>query len=294
MTADLLLQGLINGLILGLIYSLIGLSLNIIFGVLRVVNFAHGEFIILGAYAAYFLQRLLGLSPFLAMPVIFVMFALIGWALYFVLVKRLTRSDDPETASLLVMFGLSITLGALMLFFFEADARSLDYMLEPPFLMFGNIVIPTTRLVALAITLVITGITAWFLYRTFPGKALRAVIMNRSAVATVGIDVEKLSAMTFGIGLGFAGVTGVLLAMIFPAFSPFAGADYTLIGFIIIVLGGLGHPIGALVGGLLFGVTEQVTVVLADNSVALLVGFALMIAVIFFRPSGLFGRQQMR
>lgn len=294
MTTDLLLQGLINGLILGMIYSLIGLSLNIIFGVLRVVNFAHGEFIILGAYAAFFLQQLLGISPFLAMPLIFVLFGAIGWVLYFVLVRRLARSDDPETASLLVMFGLSITLGALMLFFFEADSRSLDYMLDPPFLILGNIVLPTTRLVALAITLVITGITAWFLYRTFPGKALRAVIMNRSAVATVGIDVEKLSAMTFGIGLGFAGITGVLLAMIFPAFSPFAGVDYTLIGFIIIVLGGLGHPIGALVGGILFGVTEQVTVVLADNSVALLVGFALMIAVIFFRPSGLFGRQQLR
>jgi branched-chain amino acid transport system permease protein len=291
---DLLIQGLVNGIVVGLIYALIGVSLNVIFGVLRVVNFAHGEFIILGAYSAYYLQSLFGLSPFLAMPVNFVLFGILGYGLYFVLVKRLQKSDDPEHASLLVMFGVALTLGALMLLLFEADSRSLGVTLDPLFITFGSVIIPTVRLVALGLALAIAVAMALFLYRTMTGKALRAIIMNRDAIQIVGVDIDRISAMTFGLGLGLAGVTGVLMAMIFPAFSPFIGQDYTLIGFVVIVLGGLGHPIGALAGGLLFGLAEQTTVVYFSSAVATLVGFLLMIAVIFVRPSGLFGRTAAR
>ncbi|QIE45522.1 branched-chain amino acid ABC transporter permease [Pseudohalocynthiibacter aestuariivivens] len=291
---ELLLQGLVNGIILGMIYALIGLGLNVVFGVLRVVNFAHGEFIILGAYAAYFLQRLLGLSPFLAMPLIFAGFGVLGYLMYFVLIRRLAKSDDPEHASLLVMFGVSIALGALMLLFFEADSRSLAYSFDPPFLMFGSVIIPTTKLVALGVVLAITAVLAFFLYRTLPGKALRAIIMNRDAVQIVGVDLEQLSAMTLGLGLGLAGVTGVLVAMIFPAFSPFIGQDYTLIGFIVIVLGGLGHPVGAIVGGIIFGLTEQTAQVYMNGSIASLMGFLLLIGVILVRPTGIFGREAMK
>lgn len=291
---ELLLQGLVNGLILGAIYALIGLSLNVVFGVLRVVNFAHGEFIILGAYGAYYAQQFMGLSPFLAMPLVFAVFGVIGYGLYFVLIKRLAKSDDPEHASLLVMFGVAIALGALMLIFFEANSRSLAYSMDPPFMMFGNIIVPTTKLVALGVVLVITAIMAWFLYRTLPGKALRAIIMNRDAVQIVGVNLEQMSAMTFGLGLGLAGITGILVAMIFPAFSPFIGQDYTLIGFIVIVLGGLGHPIGAIAGGIIFGLTEQTALVYTSGTVATLLGFVLLIGVILVRPTGLFGREALK
>ncbi len=291
---ELLLQGLVNGIILGSIYALIGLSLNVIFGVLRVVNFAHGEFIILGAYAAYFAQQLLGLSPFVAMPLIFAVFGVLGYGLYYVLIKRLSKSDDPEHASLLVMFGVSIAMGALMLIFFEADSRSLAYRMDPPFLMFGSVIVPTTKLVALGVVVVITAVMAYFLYRTLPGKALRAIIMNRDAIQIVGVNLEKMSAMTFGLGLGLAGITGVLIAMIFPAFSPFIGQDYTLIGFIVIVLGGLGHPIGAIAGGIIFGLTEQTALVYTSGTVATLLGFLLLIGVILVRPKGLFGQEAMK
>ncbi|RKF13588.1 branched-chain amino acid ABC transporter permease [Roseovarius spongiae] len=291
---ELLLQGLVNGIILGTIYALIGLSLNVIFGVLRVVNFAHGEFIILGAYGAYFAQKLLGLSPFLAMPLIFLAFAAMGYGLYFVLIKRLAKSDDPEHASLLVMFGVAIALGALMLIFFEADSRSLSYTLDPPFFMFGSVIVPTAKLVALGIIVVITAVLAFFLYRTLPGKALRAIIMNRDAVQIVGVNLERMSALTFGLGLGLAGITGVLVALIFPAFSPFIGQDYTLIGFIVIVLGGLGHPVGAVVGGIIFGLTEQTALVYTSGTTATLLGFLLLIGVILVRPTGLFGREALK
>lgn len=291
---DLLLQGLLNGLILGAIYGLIGVGLNIVFGVLRVVNFAHGEFLVLGAYLALMLAQYAGISPFLALPITFLVFCAMGYLLYFVLIPRLSRSDDPETSSLLLMFGVSIMLGAIMLLLFEADARTLEYEIEPVFLMLGDVILPTVRLIALAISLGIVALLAWFLYRTLTGKALRAIIMNRDAVRIVGIKTERLSAVAFALGIGLAGVTGVLTAMVFPSFSPFMGNDYTLIGFVVIVLGGLGHPVGALAGALLFAIAEQVASVYFNPSIGTICGFILMVAMIFARPNGLFGKQILR
>ncbi|MFJ1301581.1 branched-chain amino acid ABC transporter permease [Pseudomonadota bacterium AL_CKDN230030165-1A_HGKHYDSX7] len=290
----LIIQGLVNGLILGAIYGLIGVGLNVVFGVLRVVNFAHGEFLVLGAYFAFLMLEYFGINPLLALPLAFLVFFGVGYVLYFLLIPRLSRAEDPEISSLLLMFGVSIMLGALMLLMFEADARSLPYSLEPVFLKFGPVLIPTVRLVALVIALAVIGALAWFLYRTQIGKALRAIIMNRDAIRIVGINAERLSAVAFGLGIGLAAVTGVLVALVFPSFSPFMGNDYTLIGFIVIVLGGLGHPVGALVGALLFGVTEQVSVVFFNPSIATMLGFALMVAMIFVRPSGLFGQRALR
>lgn len=290
----LVIQGLLNGIILGVLYGLIGVGLNVIFGVLRVVNFAHGEFLVLGAYFAFVLMTALGIGPMVSLPLAFIVFFAVGYALYFVLIPRLSKSDDPETSSLLLMFGVSIMLGAIMLLVFEADARSLQLDIEPVFLMLGGLLIPTVRLIALVIALVMIALLAFFLYKTQVGKALRAIIMNRDAVRIVGINAERLSAVAFGLGIGLAAVTGVLVAMVFPAFSPFMGNDYTLIGFIVIVLGGLGHPIGALVGALLFGITEQVSVVFFNPSIATMLGFGLMVGMIFIKPTGLFGRQALR
>ena len=292
--SGLLLQGIINGLIMGVIYGLIGAGLNIVFGVLRVVNFAHGEFVILGAYFAWFLLQALGIQPFLAMPLAFAVFFGISYLLYFVLIPPLAKADDPEISSLLLMFGVSISMGALMLLVFDADARSLSFEMEPVFLTFGPVVVPTVRLVALAAALMIVAGLAYFLYRTHTGKALRAIIMNRDAVRIVGIKVEQLSAIAFGLGIGLAGVTGILTALVFPSFSPFVGADYTLIGFVVIVLGGLGHPIGAMLGAILFAVTEQVASIYFNPSIATICGFVLMVATIFVRPTGLLGRQALR
>jgi branched-chain amino acid transport system permease protein len=292
--SGLLLQGIVNGLIMGVIYGLIGAGLNIVFGVLRVVNFAHGEFVILGAYFAWFLLQALGIQPFLAMPLTFAVFFGASYLLYFALIPPLNKADDPEISSLLLMFGVSISLGALMLLVFDADARSLAIDIEPVFLTFGDVVVPTVRLLALAVALVIVALLAFFLYRTHTGKALRAIIMNRDAVRIVGIKVEQLSAVAFGLGIGLAGVTGILTALVFPSFSPFVGADYTLIGFVVIVLGGLGHPIGAMLGAMLFAVTEQVASIYFNPSIATICGFVLMVATIFIRPTGLLGRQALR
>ena len=169
----LIIQGLINGLILGAIYGLIGVGLNVIFGVLRVVNFAHGEFLVLGAYFAFYLLEYLGINPLLALPLAFAVFFLAGYLLYFVLIPRLSKAEDPEISSLLLMFGVSIMLGAIMLLAFEADARSLPYEIEPVFLKFGPVLVPTVRLLALGIALAIVAALALFLYRTHLGSAAR-------------------------------------------------------------------------------------------------------------------------
>lgn len=294
MTWFLVQNGLVNGVIVGTLYALVGVSLNVLYGVLRVVNFAHGEFIIAGAFAAYVLFTALGIHPLAAVPIAAALFFAAGWALYYLLMPRLARADDPETSSFLMMYGVSIVLAAAMLLIFEADTRAIDHSFQPVTVKLLGVYVSTARLVALAINIVIVALLTWLLYFTLIGKALRAAIMNREAIQVVGVNIHRLSAFAFGLATALAGASGVLLALVFPAFSPFAGPDYTLIGFIVIVLGGLGHPIGAMLAGIIFGLTEQMATVFLPQAMAPIVGFAILILVIFLRPSGLMGRLQQR
>ncbi len=290
----LILIGLANGLIVGGVYALIGLSLTVLYGVLRVVNFAHGEFVIGGSFLAYVLFDRLGLAPLWSLPIAAVAFFAAGWATYYLLLPRLARSDDPEIMSFLMMYGLSIALAAVMLLLFEADSRSIDYSFDPISVQVGPIFISTARLVALGVTVAVSLALAWFLFRTLPGKALRAAIMNREALQIVGVDVVRLSALAFALATGLAGVTGVLVALVFPAFNPFSGAEYSIIGFIVVVLGGLGNPVGALLAGVLYGLAEQLATVFLPQAMAQIVGFLILVGTILVRPAGLMGRRQWR
>lgn len=290
----LILYGLVNGIIVGALYALLGLSLSLLYGVLRVVNFAHGELVIGGAYVAYLLFNALGLPPWLSLPAAGIGFFVFGGVAYYVLMPRLSRSDDPETMSFLLMYGLSIALAATMLLLFGADSRSVDYEFSPISVNIGPLSISTARLVALAITVVVSVAMGWFLFRTLPGKALRAATMNREAIQIVGVDIERLSALAFAIAFGIAGVTGVLISMVFPAFSPFSGTEYSIIGFIVIVLGGLGNPVGALIAGVFYGIAEQLATVFLAQALAQIVGFALLVGTILVRPTGLFGFRALR
>ena len=285
----LVLIGIVNGFIVGGVYALIGLSLTVLYGVLRVVNFAHGEFVIGGSFLAYVLFNSLGIPPLWALPVAAVTFFAAGWGAYYVLLPRLSRSDDPEIMSFLMMYGLSIALAAVMLLLFEADSRSIDYSFTPVSVRFGPIYVSTARLVALGVTLVITLALTWFLFRTLHGKALRAAIMNREALQIVGVDVVKLSAFAFALATALAGVTGVLIALVFPAFNAFSGAEYSIIGFIVVVLGGLGNPIGALVAGVVYGLAEQLATVFLPQALAQIVGFLILVGTILVRPTGIMG-----
>jgi len=290
----LMLNGLVNGVIVGGLYALLGLSLSLLYGVLRVVNFAHGELVIGGSFVAYVLFGALGLPPLASVPVAAVAFFGLGWVAYYLLIPRLDRSDDPETMSFLLMYGLSIALAATLLLLFGADSRSIDYAFEPISIAIGPVNVSTARVVALAITILVAAAMGVFLFRTMPGKALRAAAMNREAIQIIGVDIVRLSALAFAIAFGIAGMTGVLIALVFPAFNPFSGAEYSIIGFIVIVLGGLGNPVGALIAGMFYGVAEQMATVFLPQALAQIVGFALLVGTILVRPTGLFGFRVLR
>jgi len=196
--------------------------------------------------------------------------------------------------SFLMMYGVSIALAAVMLLIFEADSRSIDYSFRPISMKVGPIYVSTARIVAFGITLAIALALTGFLFRTLPGKALRAAIMNREAIQIVGVDVVKLSAFAFALASAIAGATGVLVALVFPAFNPFSGAEYSIIGFIVVVLGGLGNPVGALLAGILYGLAEQLATVFLPQAMAPIIGFGILVAVILIRPTGLLGWRAQR
>jgi len=285
----LVLNGLVNGLIVGGIYALVGVSLTLLYGVLRVVNFAHGEFVIAGSFLAFVLFKSFGIPPLLAVPIAAVAFFAAGWGLYYVLIPRLAKSDDPELMSFLMFYGVSIAAAALMLLLFEADSRTIDYTFTPVSMQVGPVYVSTARLVAFAITVLVSIALALFLFKTLPGKALRAAIMNPEAIQILGVDIVRLSAFAFALAAALAGVTGVLIALVFPAFNPFSGAEYTIIAFIVVVLGGLGNPVGALLAGVVFGLAEQMATVFLPQAMAQIVGFLILVGTIFFRPSGILG-----
>jgi branched-chain amino acid transport system permease protein len=285
----LILNGVVNGLIVGGIYALVGVSLTLLYGVLRVVNFAHGEFVIAGSFLAFVLFKSFGVPPLVAVPIAAIVFFAVGWGLYFVLIPRLAKSDDPELMSFLMFYGVSIAAAALMLLLFEADSRTIDYTFTPVSMQVGPVYVSTARLVAFAITVVVSIALALFLFKTLPGKALRAAIMNPEAIQIMGVDIVRLSAFAFALAAALAGVTGVLIALVFPAFNPFSGAEYTIIAFIVVVLGGLGNPVGALLAGVVFGLAEQMATVFLPQAMAQIVGFLILVGTIFFRPSGILG-----
>ena len=212
----LILNGIVNGLIVGGVYALIGVSLTLLYGVLRVVNFAHGEFVIAGSFFAYVLFSSLGVPPLLAA-------AGRRGRLLRGRLGRLLRADPAPVAQRRSRADVVPDVvrrvdraAALMLLLFEADSRSIDYSFTPISVQVGPIYVSTARLVALAITVVISVALALFLFRTLPGKALRAAIMNREAIQIVGVDIVRLSAFAFALATALAGVTGVLVALVFP------------------------------------------------------------------------------
>ena len=306
MNSVLLINGLIGGIVFGGIYALIGASLNMLVGVMRIINFAHGEFILAGGFVSYAALTYWGLNPLITLPFAAAIFFVAGFGLYYVLIPRLARSDEPETASFLLMFGVSLIIVSILTWIFEADVRPVNFSFEPINVVLmtvedgygkgrdAKVLIPTARLVALAINAVIIIAMTWFLYRTLPGKAMRATIMNREAVQIVGIDIHRLSASAFGLAAALAAVTGVLLTLVVPAVDPNGGADLTLIGFIVIVLGGLGHPVGALAAGIIFGLVEQISNVMLPQAAAQMLGFIILVAVILVKPTGLFGLERSR
>jgi branched-chain amino acid transport system permease protein len=282
-----ILQVIISGLLLGGVYALFAIGMNMIFGVMRVINLAHGELIMLGAYLTYFLYANGGMNPLLTLPVSAVVMFGFGLVVERGLIERTV--NQPLLASLLLTFGLSTFLMGMALYFWTADFRSVPYLTGS--VEIAGLNLSKTRLVSFAIALVVTAATYAFLrYSTF-GKAIRATSQHPEVAQVCGINVGRVRLFTFGLGTAMAAVAGSLIAMIFTI-SPEMGRMFLGRAFAIVVLGGLGSFVGAFVGSLLLGVAETLAAYYTNTQWAEGVSYAVLVLVLVIRPSGLFGRRE--
>lgn len=279
------IQILVNGLLIGGVYGIAALGLGLVWGVMSVVNVAHGDLLIFLAYMTWVLVVVESLSPFLALVLLIPAGFIIGYFLYQLLVRHLIHRSEVELMSLVLFFGLSAIVYGFGAYLWGSDFRSLPIPL-PTFSLLG-VVLPGTRVAAFLIGGGLVLGLRWFFRKTFWGKAIRAVAQSRDAARALGIDPDRVSAVAFGIALAYAGVAGALIAMISPL-SPSLGVAYVGRSFAVVVLGGLGNPVGTLVAGIVLGLTEGLSSLWITFGLSPAVAFVLLIAVLILRPQGLF------
>jgi branched-chain amino acid transport system permease protein len=282
----ILFPSVLNGLTTGAVYALVALGLTLIYGVLHIINFAHGAALMMALYGVYFLKQAFGIDPYLALvPMVAVMFAG-GYALQRGIINHASHGKDENI--LLVTLGLSIVLENLALLAFKSDTRTIDTPYTLATVAIGPAMIAVPKIVAFFGALAASAILLWIVRRTDLGRAIRAVAREKHGARLVGIDVDHVYAMSFGIGLACLGAAACFLL---PAYyvNPQVGNGFVLVAFTIVVLGGMGSFAGALVGGLLIGVVESLGGLWFGESLGQIGIFLLFIAVLLFRPQGLFG-----
>jgi branched-chain amino acid transport system permease protein len=280
-------QGLLSGLLFGGVYSLMAVGLTLIFGVMRVVNFAHGEMMVVGMYLAWMGFEYLQISPLVSLPVIAAIFFAVGYGLQRSLISPFI--GRPEHQQFLLLLAVAILLVNACLAIAGPDSRGVQMESQFDSYELGPLVLDAVRLHA-ALAAVAIALLLWaFFAATRTGKSIRAAADNHLAALVVGLDVRRLYAFTFGIGAACVGAAGALMITIIPV-TPFLAAEYTLLAFVIVIVGGLGSMTGALMGGLLIGVSEAVAGLLLQPSLKSMVSFGLLILVLLLKPQGLFGK----
>ncbi|HEU5190467.1 MAG TPA: branched-chain amino acid ABC transporter permease [Methylomirabilota bacterium] len=283
-TPIMLGQVIVSGLLAGALYAMVALGLGLIFGVMRVLNVAHGPLLMLGAYVTYWLFSTVGLNPYLSLLVSMPLVFLVGVALQHVFVRRVV--DAPELSSLLLTFGISIALVNLAQLAFTSDLRSVEF-LTGSFLV-GPFAFSKSRVIACLFAAGITALAFLFLQKTRLGKAIRAVSQSREVAQVCGINVQRIHLFAFGLASALAAAGGTLVAVM-VAIQPEMGAVYTFKSFLVIVLGGAGNYPGALLGGLLLGLVEQLASLFLTTQVNEAVAYVLLVLVLLLRPTGLLG-----
>ena len=288
MPAEVYLNVAVSGLLTGLVYGLMALGLSVIFGVVRVVNFAHGEMMTVAMYIAVTLFSTLGLDPLLMLvPIAAVLFAL-GYALQAGLINRFVTK--PESTQFLLMIAVALILVNVLLIVFGPDARSVQTAYSYDSFEIGPLIVDATKLYAAAVSIVIAaGLYAFFRF-TRIGTAIRACADNHTGAQVVGLNVQHYYALTFGLGAACVGAAGTMMVLLVDV-TPALGPAYTLLAFIIVIIGGLGSMPGALVGGILIGVSEALAGFVIAPSMKSMFSFALLIVVLVLRPQGLMGRR---
>ena len=277
-------QVVISGVLSGALYAMVALGLALVFGVMRVINIAHGPLLMLGAYVTFFLYERVGLNPYLTIPVSMVTIFVVGAVLERGLVFRVVAA--PELSSLLLTFGISIALVNLAQLAFTSDLRAVEYLTGSYVL--GPFAFSKSRLIAFVFAAGVTGLAFVGLQRTRLGKAIRATSQSRDVAMMCGIDVQRIHLITFGLASALAAAGGSLIAMI-VAIQPDMGQVWTFKSFLVIVLGGAGNYPGALVGGMLLGLVEQLASLFLTTQLSEVIAYVLLVVVLLVRPSGLLG-----
>ena len=283
---DFIIASLADGLLLGFVYGIAAMGLSLIWGVMDVINLSHGPIMALGMFGIYLAFTHLGLNPYVTLPLVAGGGLLLGVLIYTVAVHRIINA--PHLSSLLATFSVNMIIIGLGTAAFTTSPRNVDFSLGSVSL--GPITLPWTRVAAALAATLVTGLLYLFLYRTRPGKSIRAVANNRAAAELMGIPSSRVLALAFGLGTMLAAIAGGLIATFFP-FTILAGGTYQLRSFVICVLGGLGNPLGALIGGLLLGALEGIIPAFMETSWVPVLEFVLFVIILLVKPSGLLGSE---
>ena len=289
MTWGLLLQAVVSGVLLGGVYGLVASGLTLIFGVLRIVNFAHGALMMLAMYSSYWLFTLAGVDPYLSVVLTAPLFFVLGLVIQKLIVEPNRRA--PEHNQLLLTLGLALFLENLALVLWQGDFRTVRSAMSGTSFVLGDALVEVPRLIACAGAVLVALGLFTFLRTTDIGKAIRALAEEPEGAQLMGINVGRIRAVAFGIGTGCVAVAGSLVTPFFYV-APDVGESFNLMAFVVVVLGGMGNFIGALLGGFIVGLAESLGAALLPGSLKQLVVFAIFAAVLLLRPEGLFGARR--
>lgn len=292
MPFDFYINILVAGVLNGTVYGLMALGLSVIFGVMRIVNFAHGEMMVMGMYAAFMLNVWLGLDPLVALPFVALVLFAFGFWLQKAIINRFI--NVPEHQQFLLLLAVGIILTNAMILVFGPDARAIQVSYAFDSIELGVLVIDKVRIYAAGTAAIIAALLFGFFRYTRMGKAIRACADNFLGAQVIGLNIKLLYAVTFGIGAACVGAAGTLIVMLVDV-HPHLAVDFTLLAFVIVIVGGLGSLSGALIGGILVGVAETLpallTFVSIPPSMKSMFSFALLILILLARPQGLLGKK---
>ncbi len=283
---NIFFQALISGILIGGVYALIGIGLTIIFGVMRVINFAHGDLLMLGMYLTYYLFTLLHIDPFISIIITIPLMFLFGGFLQKAIINRALNALPQN--QILLTIGMGLVMSNSIMLAFTSDYKILSTSYSSSSITVLGISISVPLVVSFILTSAITTVLYWFLYRTDMGQAIRATADDREAAQLMGINVRRMSMIAFGIGSALAATAGALISPTYYIF-PQVGSTFTLKAFVITVLGGMGSIFGATLGGVLIGVAESIGGVYLGSGWKDVIVFILFLLVLLFKPSGLMG-----
>jgi branched-chain amino acid transport system permease protein len=283
----LLLQAIVSGILIGGVYSLVAIGLSLIFGVMKIINFAHGAFMMLGMFVTYWLYVLLGIDPYLSLlfsiPVLF----FLGLLTERFLIDKVL--DAPEHNQLLLTLGISLVIENLALFLWSPNFRTINVPYATKAATLGTVMISLPKVIAFLFAILLTGVLYYFLKKTDLGKAIRAASEEKEGALTVGINLKKIYYIAFAIGTACAGAAGTVAAPFFYV-SPQVGGVFVITAFVVVVLGGMGNFIGAFVGGIIVGLAESVGAAFFPGQLKQFIIYFIFILVLLFKPAGLFGK----